>query len=234
MKIIISALEKFNSSLPNEGKLLDIGALEFSEYKRIKDTHPNIQHYGVDYVDVYEAIPPNYTFKKADLNTEPIPFESDFFDYIVASHIIEHLNDPLSFFQECMRVLKPGGKLYLEAPSEKSLRQSGMSFDYDKFCSLSFYDDPTHTKRPWTPQSFYRMAKYYSCNPIEVGYVRSTIVRILSPLLIPYAYLTRNAALLQKVVWNTIGWAAYAIIEKDRSMKGTPPFHYYIPDQKKN
>lgn len=221
-------IEIFNREIKQECKLLDIGALNFSEYKRIKDTHPNVQHYGIDYCDPTEPIPDGYVFKNSDLNKAPIPFEDDTFDYIVASHVIEHLNDPLNFYQECMRVLKPGGQFYLEAPSEKSLRMSGVpSFAHDKMLCLSLYDDPTHTMRPWTPQSYYRMAKYYNCTPLKIDYVRSWKVRLLFPLLYPFAFLTKNGTLLEKTMWLTYGWAAYMISTKE--FNGTPKFHYYIP-----
>ena len=219
--------------MPDGLKLLDVGALNFSQWKNLKDTHPNTKHYGVDYCDPSEKIPEGYIFKNADLNIAPIPFEDDFFDIVIASHIIEHLDDPINFFKECIRVLKPGGILYVEAPSEKSLKLSGMSFDYDSFYSLSLYDDPTHSRRPWTPQSYYRLTKYFSCNPIEVGYIRFWLMRLLSPIIIPYARLTKNGYLLQKSIWLTIGWASYLFAEKSKDIKGTPPFFYYIPDRRR-
>jgi len=222
-------LKSINQYLTDACKLLDVGSLNFSQYKRVKEINPNVRHYGIDYCDPEESTPHDYVFKKADLNKEPIPFEDDLFDVVIASHIIEHLNDPINFFKECIRVLKPGGILYVEAPSEKALKFSGMPFEYEKFYSLSLYDDPTHTMRPWTPQSFYRLTKYFACNPLHVGYIRSWKVRLLSPLLLTYAYLTKNGFILERTIWLTHGWASYLIAEKDKSLKGTPPFNYYIP-----
>jgi len=234
MRFYVPPLEKFYRSMPDGIKLLDVGALNFSQYKILKSSHPNIKHYGVDYCDPTEPTPTGYVFKNADLNHNPIPFEDDLFDVIIASHIIEHLNDPIEFFKECVRVLKPGGTFYIEAPSERSLNLKGMPFDYDGFYSLSMYDDPTHTKRPWTPQSFHRLARYYSAIPREVGYVRSTIARLLAPILIPYARLTKNGHLLERAIWLSRGWAAYAFIEKSKDIKGTPPFLYYYPAKRVN
>jgi SAM-dependent methyltransferase len=39
------------------------------------------------------------------------------FDAVVATHLIEHLNDPRSFLAETRRVLKPEGGLYLVTPN---------------------------------------------------------------------------------------------------------------------
>ncbi|MFG1361389.1 methyltransferase domain-containing protein [Xanthobacter pseudotagetidis] len=46
------------------------------------------------------------------------------FDYIVASHVFEHLPDPIGFLQRCERALKPDGKLFLMVPDRR------FTFDY--------------------------------------------------------------------------------------------------------
>lgn len=43
-----------------------------------------------------------------------LPFNNDEFDYVICSHVIEHVDDPISFAAEQSRVAKAG---YLEAPS---------------------------------------------------------------------------------------------------------------------
>src|SRR5690242_1222787 len=44
-----------------------------------------------------------------------LPFQDQAFDYVIASHIIEHMDDPVKFCQELMRVSKRG---YIESPTE--------------------------------------------------------------------------------------------------------------------
>jgi 2-polyprenyl-3-methyl-5-hydroxy-6-metoxy-1,4-benzoquinol methylase len=39
------------------------------------------------------------------------------FQAVLASHLIEHLNDPRSFLEEARRILAPGGRLYLTTPN---------------------------------------------------------------------------------------------------------------------
>jgi len=43
--------------------------------------------------------------------------EENLFDVITLSHVIEHMHDPLSLFEECYRLLKPDGRLWLETPN---------------------------------------------------------------------------------------------------------------------
>lgn len=73
-----------------------------------------------------------------DLNKTPWPVKE--FDEISAMHVVEHLNSLVSFMNECHRVLKPGGSLYLETPC------AGMDLDLE-------FADPTHI-RCYRPHSF--------------------------------------------------------------------------------
>ena len=42
------------------------------------------------------------------------------FDFIVASHVIEHVTDPIHFLQRCERALKPDGRIYLLVPDRRA------------------------------------------------------------------------------------------------------------------
>lgn len=46
------------------------------------------------------------------------------FDYVVSSHNLEHLPDPIGFLQSCGDVLKPGGKISMAIPDRRTC------FDY--------------------------------------------------------------------------------------------------------
>ena len=49
------------------------------------------------------------------IETASLPDES--FDVIIATHLIEHLNDPRSFLKEVMRLMRAESKLYLVTPN---------------------------------------------------------------------------------------------------------------------
>ncbi len=51
-----------------------------------------------------------------------MPFESDFFDYVVLAEIIEHLKDPNRVINDVHRVLKTNGKLFLSTPNILNLK----------------------------------------------------------------------------------------------------------------
>ena len=50
--------------------------------------------------------------------------ETAAFDYVVASHVLEHLPNPIAFLQDCATLLRPGGRLALALPDHR------FCFDY--------------------------------------------------------------------------------------------------------
>jgi SAM-dependent methyltransferase len=222
-------IRKVYEKLPRNGTVLDVGCVGFKQVDIGRSLGmASLQHFGVDYCKPEGALPEGFVFKQADLSCEKLPFAEDTFDLVVASHIIEHVSKPVEFFGDCLRVCKPGGCLYLEAPSERSLWLPGMPFNHELFHSLSFFDDPTHCSRPWSPQALYRLTKYYSCEPVKTDYLISWVHRLLAPVSIPFAFITRHR-LFMWCVWQTVGWASYLVARKPTHIKGQPPFRYYVP-----
>jgi 2-polyprenyl-3-methyl-5-hydroxy-6-metoxy-1,4-benzoquinol methylase len=48
---------------------------------------------------------------------EDLRFPGESFDAITMNHVIEHVHDPVSLLRECLRVLKPGGRLAAVTPN---------------------------------------------------------------------------------------------------------------------
>jgi SAM-dependent methyltransferase len=210
---------------PAGGSVLDVGCAGFA-LKAACDAlgrHDLIQS-GVDYSPPSE-LPADFRLLRCDLNKEPIPAPDDSFDLVVASHVIEHMTDPIKFFGEVIRVLKPGGQVYFEAPSERSVMLPGMWFAFDDTRSLSFWDDPTHMGRPWPPQAFHRLTRCFDCEPLTVGYHTSPMAKLKALVKVPLGLLLRRPGWVETGIWNFIGWASYAIARKPFS--GPPSFHYH-------
>ena len=54
-----------------------------------------------------------------------LPFKDKAFDYVIASHVFEHVEDPQRFAAELMRIARAG---YIETPSELSEKVFGWQF----------------------------------------------------------------------------------------------------------
>lgn len=72
--------------------------------------------------EVFEKL--GISFDRVDV-TQRFPFEADSWDLIYCSSLIEHLVDPQFMLDECWRVLRPGGWLYLSFPPFYSLSMVG-------------------------------------------------------------------------------------------------------------
>lgn len=205
----------FANLLESGNKVLDIGCWNYS-FKRYCDELKieGLKHYGVDREDPQAAPPADYTFRKIELNNESLPFEDETFDAIVASHVIEHVNDQLSLMKEIFRTLKIGGIVYVECPSDRSLLMPSMPFKYEEFRSLNYYDDPTHFGRPHSPQSLYRLFRMYDGEVLKCDYIVRKSYRWKFPYLISKAWLKRDGAMMENVMWHTFGFAVYGIARK--------------------
>lgn len=68
-----------------------------------------------------------------DLDVTPWPFADNSYDEVVAVHLVEHLRALVPFMDECWRVLRPGGHLYIVTP------EAGSDWDLT-------HADPTHVR----------------------------------------------------------------------------------------
>ena len=97
-----------------------------------------------------------------------LPFADDTFDEFLASHLFEHLRNPLPFMQELHRVAKPGAKAVFKSPY-------GSSDDA--------YEDPTHVRQCYLntfgyfSQPFYWRANYGYQGDWQVKHIRLLVSR---------------------------------------------------------
>jgi 2-polyprenyl-3-methyl-5-hydroxy-6-metoxy-1,4-benzoquinol methylase len=89
-----------------EGK--EVWSLDVSSVNPVKalKKHPFPSHYGI----------------VADVMS--LPFREKVFDVVIASEVLEHLVSPADFFQEVMRVVKPGGMLIITTPYKEIIQHS--------------------------------------------------------------------------------------------------------------
>ena len=133
-----------------KGKLLDIccGRGEFIEiYNEM-----GFDAYGVDRESM--ALNDGLNVKIADVDLEALPFEDNFFDFIMIKSAIEHIRNVYHLTENMYRVLKPGGKLVI------------LTCDW-KTAYKVFFDDVDH-KTPFTKWSLRDLLLRYDFKKLVV------------------------------------------------------------------
>lgn len=77
---------------------------------------PSIDDHGVNAVEEVDLV--GSACDVADLVAEKFGSEKRF-NWILASHTIEHMPDPIRFLEECAKVLAPGGVIRLAVPDKR-------------------------------------------------------------------------------------------------------------------
>lgn len=85
-----------------------------------------------------------------DLNSLPYPFSDESFDYIHASHILEHLENTIKVMEEIYRILRPSGRVLIRTP-HFSNQMAYCHPQHIRFFSLGSFDcfsgdNPEYTK----------------------------------------------------------------------------------------
>ncbi len=65
-----------------------------------------------------------------------LPFEDNYFDYVVSSGVIHHTPDPYKSFLELSRVIKPGGKIFLSVYGKGGLKWAINDFFRFTVCKI--------------------------------------------------------------------------------------------------
>lgn len=109
------------------GSLLDAGCLNSPVCAEMKAKYLEHDFYALDHAcDVvahFQKLCPNVNYVCSDAYA--MPFKDEFFDYIVAAEILEHLDRPEDFIDELYRLMKPGAVMAFTVPKDEWGRQQG-------------------------------------------------------------------------------------------------------------
>jgi ubiquinone/menaquinone biosynthesis C-methylase UbiE len=109
------------NELKLKGKVLDVGGQKFN-----KRSDPRLDLSNVE----------EFLYLNNDKTTKPdilaeaqeIPFESDYFDFVLLIEVLEHVKDPISVLKEVNRVIKEGGFLIMSMPFLNSIHADPYDF----------------------------------------------------------------------------------------------------------
>ncbi len=195
---------------PVGGRLLDLGTSDGSTLRHFAELRPDIRFAAVD-LNRPVALPEGTEFVPVDLERGPLPWPDGTFDSITCMHLIEHLRDSMALWSECARVLKRGGRLYVETPGPLSLTAKPVSGPAAGSVTMNFHDDPTHTSLVPVKQ-MESDAEASGLRVSDSGKSRNWIFVVLYPLLVLLRPDTRPRY-VAKLHW--MGWSHFVVAFKD-------------------
>lgn len=196
-----------------EFKMLDVGCGSHSA-SITKKWFPSCAYYGIDRTRSYENDERDFRlmdgFFEIDLTSidyDEVP--NAFFDVIVMSHVIEHLQNGDRVLEHMMAKLKENGFVYLEFPSRRSTKFPHMKG------SLNFYDDPTHC-RLYSIVELQEVLTRVGCTIMKAEVRRQWVRILLLPLKVLYSK-WKVGYVEGGVFWDLFGFADYIFAQKRRS-----------------
>lgn len=149
--------------------VIEIGASSHNPFNIVCNKYLN--------VDLPKSLREVYVVESKKLGEEPcevhveangidLPFEDDYADAIISSHVIEHFYNPLLALNEWYRVVKPGGYIYIICPHKDR------TFDKDREVTsikeiearqgdTSQVEDGSQHFTVWRTDDFVHMLQYF-------------------------------------------------------------------------
>jgi SAM-dependent methyltransferase len=134
--------EIVKSALPQGASVLDLAAGSGAMCLRLKDI--GMRPTGTDLVPENFRLHGEVDFVTANLNDELPEALRQGFDCVIATELIEHLENPRHLIRQCHDLLKPGGLLIVSTPntaSSISLAQFVRSGEFRWFTPLQYNND---------------------------------------------------------------------------------------------
>jgi SAM-dependent methyltransferase len=199
----------FVAATPSGGSLLDLGSSDGQTLCHMSELRPDLDFFAVDIADRPPRIPRNTSFVQANLESDKLPWPDRSFDSITCMHVVEHLRTMSNLWSEIARLLKPGGRAYIETPGLQSVETPSPPESLRGKVTLNFYDDPTHIQ-PVPITSLSSAARDVGLAVKRTGQSRNWLFAAAYPLLslLP----TMRKRYVAKLHW--LGWSVYLIAEK--------------------
>lgn len=118
-------IKKIFSENQFEGRLLDVGC-GIKPYKKIYGNHMS-EMIGID----VEQSPHKNNQIDIYYDGKTIPFDDNYFDFIICTEVLGHAEEPEKLISEMQRVLKKGGHLLLTVPLLQLLNE--VPYDFHRY-----------------------------------------------------------------------------------------------------
>lgn len=160
---------KTNIPTGNDIEFLDFGCGKGFLLSEILKVNPDLKITGADVSKTAIAYAkkaiPSARFTVIE-DGHKLPFKNNSFDFILAADVLEHVYDTDMVFTELVRILKPGGKIFISVPYHGMLKNLAISF-----FGFDFYFDPKQPHiRFYTKKNLFKIVKEKGLDIIKNGY----------------------------------------------------------------
>lgn len=206
--------QKFYQRFKGSEKILELGCGSGSNAIIVNSQFPLIEYHGIDILPDCE-ISNIINYKAVDLNNGSLPYPNEYFDIIIFTHVIEHLNSPQNLGREINRVLKKRGMIYVETPNWSTIFIPSFGINREQHNPFNFFDDPSHIK-PWSKHGIYEfLSQNCHLNVERIGTVRNWFRIPFDFVFIFWGIFFRNRGKIITSFWNIYGWSIYGIGSKN-------------------
>jgi len=203
----------FVAGTPRNGALLDLGSSDGETLCHMAELRPDLRFASVDIAGRPARTPPNTEFARANLESDTLPWPDGSFDAITCMHLVEHLKTMTMLWHQIARLLKPGGRVYIETPGPESVTTPSPPASLSGKITLNFYDDPTHV-HPVPVAALEKAATAVGLSVKSTGRSRNWLFMAAYPFL-SLLPVTRKRY-VAKLHW--LGWSVYVIAQKPRAL----------------
>ena len=137
---------RFVNRTPAGGTLLDVGSGDGETLGHFAELRPDLKLFATDLAGKPENYPSGCMFHRGDIQCNRLPWPAGSMDTITCLHLVEHLTSLDVLFEEAARLLKPGGRIFIETPHLKTVVLPSLPGDWAGTFPMSFYDDGGHVK----------------------------------------------------------------------------------------
>jgi SAM-dependent methyltransferase len=152
-----------------------------------------------------------------DLDLEDVDrldqIEDGYYDAVICNHVLEHVSDPYRAAGRLARKLRPGGVMFIEVPSERSLKLPRAIDGWMgiRGC-LNFHDDVTHrTMVDLEKLRTILQADGYACTSPRYRFWLRRVVFLPAYVI---AGLLMRGYVPASVVWDVTGFAKYIVVRR--------------------
>ena len=204
----------FLSQLPSKAFVLGVGCGNNSPY-RVKQILPKCHYVGIDVGD-YNQTKPNLADEYITTSSSSFPKAIKAYsiqcDAVISTHNLEHCENRNETLKAMLDAVKPGGKIFIAFPSEKTMRLP------HRRGTLNYADDPTHKQTPPDYNWVLNTCKYHNFVVLfATQHYQPFLLRTIGFMLEPISHFCGKNML---GTWEYHGFETIVIAEK--SLKLNP------------